>query len=195
MATLARFPELVALGPVWGRALLAVAARLGLSADEIAATIWLESRGDPHAISPSGKRAGFFQWSDDTARACGTSFAGLLAMGPVEQLAIVERFLRPYRRACKRPGDVRLAVFAPAGLGLADAEPLPLSPSTVAANAALDRDGNGVMTAGEIRGACLGALAGRGRWELEAAANAGADAGAAFVVLPMVATGLYLLTR
>lgn len=195
MGTLARFPELVALGPVWGRALLAVAARLGLSADEIAATIWLESRGNPRAISPSGKRAGFFQWSDDTARACGTSFAGLLAMGPIEQLSIVERFLGPYRRACKVPGDVRLAVFAPAGLGLDDAAPLPLSPATVAQNADLDGDGDGVIAAGEVRAQCLKALAGRSRWELGSAAVEPVDTGAAFALLPMAAGAIYLLTR
>lgn len=165
MVSLPAFPGLVALGPRWGRALLAVARRLGVSADELAATIDLESGGRARVPSPGGTRGGLIQWSDRSARASGApSLAALLAEDAIGQLRYVEGYLRPYARRCVRPGDVRLAVFAPAGLGLEDGDPLPLALDTVRQNRALDRDGDGVIAAGEPRAQLLAHLVGRPRW-------------------------------
>lgn len=164
MATLPLFPELVKLGAAWGLALCAVAARLHVSADELAATIWLESRGNPQARSPSGSRVGLIQWNATTAAAVGTSLEQLQVLSAQEQLVFVERFLKPDAPRCSRPGDVRLAVFYPAALGSADATPL--SAAAWASNKPLDLDKDGTLTAGEVRAQCLNALRNRARWTL-----------------------------
>lgn len=189
MPSLPRFPGLVELGPTWGRAVLALAQRLGLSADELAATIYLESGGRPTARSPGGRRGGLLQWSDSTARLSGApSLGALMAEDAFGQLRYVEGYFRPLARRCTRPGDVRLAVFASAGLGLADAAALPLAPDLILANRGLDANGDGVITAGEVRGQCLAALRGRARWELGDAPTA--SDGDGLVVLGLGAVAL-----
>lgn len=188
--TLPLFRELVRLGPAWGRALLALAGRLRLSADELAATVWLESRGDPAARSPSGRRAGLVQWGPIEAAALGTTVDTIARMSATQQLPLIEATLRPYARKVVHPGDVRLAIFSPAALGFADDDPL--SHGAWAANTGLDRDGNGELTAGEVRAQCIEALRGRGRWSL-GAGETGSDAG--LLLLGGGALGLLMVLR
>lgn len=187
MASLPLFPGLVKLGPLWGRQLLGVAGRLGISADELAATIHIESGGDPRALSPGG-RVGLIQWGKLSAGALGFTPAEVREMGAVPQLDLVERTLKPYRTHITKPGDVRLAVFSPAALDWADDEPL--SAAALAANGRLDANQDGKLTAGEIRAQGLAALAGRARWELGDGAAVLPELGAAGgSMLPLAALG------
>lgn len=193
MASLPAFPELVALGPSWGRALVAIASDLGVSADELAATVWLESRGNP--LAQHAGHVGLIQWGDLAAQDLGTTTAAILALDAAAQLELVRPTLRPKRARIQRPGDVRLAVFYPRALPWEDdaAFPAPVR----ASNVGLDANKDGTLTAGEVRGQAIKALAGRARWNFGPTYPASSSGGAGFLVVALgsLAAALWLVHR
>lgn len=167
MASLPAFRELVALGPAWGRALVVVAQDLSISADELAATVWLESRGNPRAEHAG--HVGLIQWGELAAADLHLTTAQILALDAMAQIELVRSTLYPKRARIRRPGDVRLAVFYPRALDWDDDQPFPAS--VRASNAGLDTNQDGTLTAGEVRGQAIKALAGRPRWDLGASSS------------------------
>lgn len=192
MASLPAFPELVALGPSWGRALVAVASDLGVSADELAATVWLESRGNP--LAQNAGHVGLIQWGDLAAQDLGTTTAQILTLDATAQIELVRPTLRPKRARIQRPGDVRLAVFYPRALSWEDDAAFPASAR--AANVGLDANKDGTLTAGEVRMQAVNALANRARWHFGPAYPASSGGGAGFLMaLGGLAAALWLVHR
>lgn len=131
------------------RELIAMSDRIGLNPDYMAAVMSFETAGsfDPAQKNLGGGSAvGLIQFMPTTAKGLGTTRADLMAMGPVEQLAFVEKYM-------KRAGKLRtlsdhyMAVFAPIGIGKPPGFPLYRSPSRAyKQNKALDREGDGVIS-------------------------------------------------
>lgn len=138
-------------------ALAEMALGLGLDPSFIAACMAIETG---HTYSPSIRNpftgaTGLIQFMPTTARAMGTTVDALARMNATEQLEWVRRFFRPYASRIRPnvPGDYYLAVFFPSHIGR--------DPSTViysagdtgyAQNVGLDRNGDGVITVGDVTG-------------------------------------------
>ena len=137
---------------------------LGLNPSYIAAPMAVETG---HTFSPSIQNpftgaTGLIQFMPPTATAMGTSVEALKKMSATEQLAWVKKFFEPYAGRIRKdvPGDYYLAIFFPALIGH--------DPSTViysagdtgyAQNAGLDRNGDGVITVGDVTATVDGVVA------------------------------------
>lgn len=139
-------------------ALAEMALSLGLEPSYLAACMVIETGRtfSPSIRNPFTGATGLIQFMPTTARMLGTSTAALASMSATAQLEYVKRFFRPHvgRIRPNVPGDYYLAVFMPAYIGR--------DPSTVlfsagdtgyAQNAGLDRNGDGVITVGDVTGA------------------------------------------
>jgi len=143
--------------------LLRVAQRLGLNPDAIAGVIALESRFDPQANNhqpgdPPGfnpKRAtGLIQFMPTTAARMGTTTTAIFGMNATQQLALVEQYFRGVPRLTpgSRVGDYYLAGFMPAFIGAPDEVPIAFKGTPAYdQNAGLDRNKDGILTAGDVR--------------------------------------------
>lgn len=130
-------------------ALVAMADRLELDPTALAAVMSFETAGDfrtgRHGASSSA--TGLIGFMESTAARLGTSTAALAAMSQLEQLAYVERYYAPQAARIRSVADHYMAVFAPSGVGQGAGFALYSAPSSAyAANAALDRDGDGVIS-------------------------------------------------
>lgn len=136
-------------------ALAEMALSLGLDPSLIAACMAIETGRtfSPSIQNPFTGATGLIQFMPQTAAALGTSISALRSMSAVAQLEYVKRFFRPHVGHIRPsvPGDYYLAVFYPAYIGR--------DPSTVifsagetgyAQNVGLDRDGDGVITVGDV---------------------------------------------
>lgn len=136
------------------RKLVALAARLDMDPDHIAAVIAFESGWDPQARNPLSGATGLIQWLRSTAKHFGTTTDELYEMSTSEQLDYVEKYYRWHVDRLGRPlrtlSDVYMAVFSPKGIGQPPSTPLYAAPSAAyTQNAALDTSGDGVITVGE----------------------------------------------
>jgi hypothetical protein len=145
-------------------ALAEMALSLGLDPSYIAAVMAIETG---HTFSPSiqnpfTRATGLIQFMPATAEAMGTSVDELKRMSAVRQLDYVRDFFRPHVGHIRPdvPGDYYLAVFYPAYIGR--------DPGTVifsagdtgyAQNAGLDRNGDGLITVGDVTGTVDGVVA------------------------------------
>jgi hypothetical protein len=129
-----------------------VAARIGSPIDWFLACMWFETggsfRSDVKNAAGSGA-TGLIQFMPSTAKAMGTSVEKLAEMSAVEQLDWVERYFSGKNFSGGDPRDVYLAIFYPAAIGKSDSWALPSG--VYAQNKGLDRDKDGIITAGEIR--------------------------------------------
>lgn len=145
-------------------ALAEMALSLGLDPSYIAAVMAIETGRtfSPSIQNPYTGAVGLIQFMPATAAAMGTSIAELKGMSAVRQLDYVRDFFRPHvgRIRPNVPGDYYLAVFYPAYIGR--------DPSTVifaagdtgyAQNAGLDRNGDGLITVGDVTGTVDGVVA------------------------------------
>jgi hypothetical protein len=145
-------------------ALAEMALSLGLDPSYIAAVMKIETGGtySPSIQNPFTGAVGLIQFMPATARAMGTSVEALRSMTAEQQLQYVKDFFRPHvgRIRPNVPGDYYLAVFYPAFIGR--------DPSTVifsagdtgyAQNAGLDRNGDGLITVGDVTGTVDGVVA------------------------------------
>lgn len=136
-------------------ALVDTSLSLGLNPSYLAACMAVETGRSfsPSIQNPFTQATGLIQFMPATARAMGTTIDALKNMDAVAQLAYVARFFRPYLSRIRPnvPGDYYLAVFMPAYIGR--------DPSTVlfsagevgyTQNAGLDRNGDGVITVGDV---------------------------------------------
>ncbi len=145
-------------------ALAEMALSLGLDPSYIAAVMKIETGGtfSPSIQNPFTKATGLIQFMPSTARAMGTSVEELARMSAVRQLDYVKDFFRPYvsRIRPNVPGDYYLAVFYPAYIGRDPSTVIFSAGSTgYTQNAGLDRNGDGVITVGDVTGTVDGVVA------------------------------------
>ena len=136
------------------RRLLNIAEGLGLSADLMACVMSFETAGtfSPKIRNPHSGFVGLIQWGPPGAGYVGTTVQALSSMGAVEQLEYVRRwFAKVPPRRIVRPVDYYLSVFAPAGIGKPwDHVMYPAGSRAYAQNAAMDADGDGNISVGDI---------------------------------------------
>lgn len=145
-------------------ALAEMALGLGLNPSYIAAPMAVETG---HTFSPSiqnpfTRATGLIQFMPPTATAMGTSVEALKRMSATEQLAYVKRFFAPYAGRIRPdvPGDYYLAIFYPALIGHDPGTVIYSAGDTgYAQNAGLDRNGDGVITVGDVTGTVNGVVA------------------------------------
>lgn len=156
-------PGLGATSAAFRYALLNMAQRNGWDVDAIATVMSLESGFRPERKNPKATASGLIQMIDQTAKAVGVSggAAALRQMSAVEQLPYVERFYQMTLRGRShlRPVDYYLAGWGE-GVGRDSAHVLAREsdPRTFSGgrenkytlNAALDRNGSGEITVGDL---------------------------------------------
>lgn len=110
----------------------------------------IESEWNPQAQNPYTKATGLIQFMPSTARALGTSIEELFAMTAVEQMAFVRKFFASYKNLA--PRDIYPAIFYPAVIGKSDGTVIFSRGQTgYTQNQGLDKNGDGAITAGDIR--------------------------------------------
>jgi hypothetical protein len=136
-------------------ALAEMALSLGLDPSFVAGCMAIETGRtySPSIRNPFTNATGLIQFMPATARAMGTTVDELARMSATQQLEYVKRFFRPHvgRIRPNVPGDYYLAVFYPAYVGR-DASTVIFSAGEAgyAQNVGLDRNGDGVITAGDV---------------------------------------------
>lgn len=97
--------------------IVAVAQRLGADPHALANLINFESRGgDPEAENPTSGATGLIQFMPSTAKRLGTSTTALRSMTGKQQMAYVERYLRPYKGKISTPTALYMSVFYPVAM-------------------------------------------------------------------------------
>lgn len=154
-------------------ALAEMAVGLGLDPSYIAGVMAIETGRtfSPSIQNPFTGAVGLIQFMPSTARAMGTSVDALKAMSATAQLEYVRRFFRPHLGRIREdvPGDYYLAVFYPAYIGRPASTVIFSSGDTgYAQNSGLDRNGDGVITVGDVTATIDGVVAAaQGRQPLE----------------------------
>jgi len=171
-ATLPDVPGLRKLGGAVHRRVLELAARLELSVDHLCALIAHESGWRATAVNPQTKATGLIQFMPKTARGLGTTIAAIAAMPALEQLDVVEKFFARAKAGAPGkqigPRDVAMAAFLPSMIGHPDDHvAFTRGEKGYSQNAALDLDGNGELTLGEVRDDVDRMLVGRKRFDVE----------------------------
>lgn len=192
--SLPNVPGLSEMAPSFLAAFAAMAAAAGVDADHLAAVVSNESRFRPDAENPDTHAIGLIQFMPSTAALLGTSTDELRRLSATEQLPYVAKFFGRYLHQLA-PRDVYLAVFWPAAIGKPDETTLFEEGSIgYTQNRGLDRDHDGRITAGDVRGtieAILVAAALKPRLVVgvhtTGAPSAPGSSGAALVVLLVVA--------
>lgn len=156
-------PDGKSLDPAFARALAGVSARTGIPFPWLVAVIAFETAGKfrSDTRNPGSSATGLIQFMASTAAQLGTTTAELAAMSAVKQLTWVEKYFARFGSFRGRPGeDAYLAVFAPVLMGQPEDAATYVAPSaSYTANKAMDRDGNGRITKGEILSKIRGAHA------------------------------------
>ncbi|MCC6744597.1 MAG: hypothetical protein IT175_12125 [Acidobacteria bacterium] len=146
--------------------LAALAGRIGARPRDLASVMAFETGGtfSPSVVNKAGSKAtGLIQFMPKTARALGTSVKALAGMTAIEQLYYVEKYFAPYRRrGLSTEHDLYMAVLYPMAIGKGESYGL-FTRGTKAyrQNGGLDRDRDGVVTAGEAVRSMLSTSHGR----------------------------------
>lgn len=145
-------------------ALAEMALSLGLDPSYIAAVMAIETGRtfSPSIQNPFTQATGLIQFMPATARAMGTTVDDLKRMSAVGQLEYVKRFFRPHVGRIRPgvPGDYYLAVFYPAYIGRDPGTVIFAAGDTgYAQNSGLDRNGDGLITVGDVTGTVDGVVA------------------------------------
>lgn len=127
-------------------------------ADYLSASIGgIESRWDPQATNKSTNATGLIQFMPATAASLGTSVDALRGMTAVDQLPFVRAYFRDRKL---NPRDIYPTIFYPAIVGKSDEFVIGSAGQKVYdQNAGLDRNKDGVLTAGDVRGKADGVVA------------------------------------
>lgn len=119
----------------------------------VGAVIGFESAWDPRARNPLSGAVGLIQWTNTGARSQGLEREQIAKMSAGQQLQLVGRWYSRFNTAGWRDADYYLAIFAPAALRKPLGAAVYSAPSAAyTQNAAMDVDGNGVITVGDIVG-------------------------------------------
>lgn len=120
-------------------------------ADALAALIEHESGWRTDARNPVSGSVGLIQWMPRTAAHFGTTPDQILGMTLEQQLELVGRYFRPFGPGLA-PRDVPIAAFLPVFVGADNARVVASrGEKAYDQNAPLDHDGDGAITAGEVR--------------------------------------------
>lgn len=114
------------------------------------------------SFSPSVRNAagsgavGLIQFMPSTAMELGTTSGELARMSAEDQLAVVERYFRPYARRIHSLSDMYMAILLPKYIGQPESSVLFLDPGKAyRQNSGLDADNNGKITKAEASGMVL----------------------------------------
>lgn len=132
-----------------------VAKRLSINPNWLMGVMYHESKLNPRAVNSLSGATGLIQFMPATARGLGTNIETIRGMNRVEQMELVYKYLKPYKPYLNSYGDVYRAVFypnlngkfagtltAPKGAALPDV--------VYRYNKAVDMNGDGVITVGDI---------------------------------------------
>lgn len=145
-----------------------VANRLQMNPQDLLRIISFETGGtfNPAERNRAGSGAtGLIQFTEQTAKALGTTTEALAKMTPEQQLDYVEKYLTPYKGKLGNLKDAYLAVLKPAALGQGLDAPLftrEHDPLAYRQNAGLDTGGKGQVTVGDALGAVMRTTTGGG---------------------------------
>jgi hypothetical protein len=129
-----------------------VAAELQLDPNWLLTVMQLESGIDPKAHNPNGDATGLIQFMPATARRLGTTVERLAKMKDTGQLVYVVEFFKPWIGRIHSVGDLYLATFWPSAVGKPSEEVIAAEGERVYdANKSLDVNGDGEITAGDVR--------------------------------------------
>lgn len=139
--------------------LLAIARGHGWDANALACIIHRESGGDPEAVNPHSGASGLIQWMPDTAKDYQTTVGKIRRMGALDQLGLAERYWQNvYRAPPPDVGDYYMGGFLPEYMGAPEDTLLQLKGQPAVKgkplydqNAGLDWNGDGQITAGDVR--------------------------------------------
>lgn len=129
-----------------------IANNLGIDPNWLMIVMYFESGLNPSAVNKISGATGLIQFMPATATRLGTTVDELKAMGAVEQLDYVEKYLAAYRGKMESLTDVYLSVFYPAAVGKSPEYVLGgNNPQLVAAqNKIFDTNKDGVITKAEV---------------------------------------------
>lgn len=188
-------PHIERLGADGAAALERVAVAVGVPPGELAAAMSIESNFRTTAQNPTSKATGLIQFlpNKETGLIFGQyTTAQVAAMGVLEQMALVGRFLRPYAGKMTRPGDVYVAIVQPARLGQEDEAVFAVAGErTYDQNAGLDENQDGKLQVGDLRARLLRELGHRPPATFTGAAPATRTRGAADIAL--IAAALFFV--
>jgi hypothetical protein len=177
--------------PAFRAELAALADRLDVNPDYLAAVMSRESGFNPAATNPQSKATGLIQFMPRTAHALGTTVDKLRSMTALQQLRFVEAFYRPFTGGLKRPVDAYMATFMPGFVGKPDSTVLFESPSIgYVQNQGFDSQHKGTITIGDVGNAISATLAAaESKPSIDAGPSTSGPAG--FFVLATVALALF----
>ena len=137
-----------------------VADNVGARLEDLERVISFETGGTFATTARNGRSGatGYIQFTPGTAERMGTTTDAIAKMTPEEQLALVERYLRPYRGRIDNLQDLYLAIFAPAAIGKGSNEVLYSQkdhPKAYEQNIELDRDKKGYITVADATAAVM----------------------------------------
>lgn len=157
---------LAATPPEFRKRLVEVSHTLGVDPNYLATVISFESAGtfSPSIKNPGSSATGLIQFMASTAKGLGTSVEALAAMTATEQLVYVQKYFEIAAKGknLSRLRDVYLTVFAPGFVNKGDDAPAYIKGQGGAyeVNAAMDRDGDGIITVGDVGGVIEGVYQG-----------------------------------
>ena len=132
--------------------LIAIAATLGCDPNFLMAAMAFETAGtfSPSIQNPRSRATGLIQFVPATAAHLGTSIDSLKSMTAVDQLTIVQQYLKPFAGRMSSLSDVYMTILFPAAVGEPDSRVLFVS-GTVAyeQNSGFDTNNDGQITKAE----------------------------------------------
>lgn len=163
----------------------------------VGAVIGFESGWDRTARNPHSSAVGLIQWTTSGAGAQGLEREQIAAMGTDAQIDLVAEWYGRHNTAGWRVADYYLAVFAPDAIGKPLSAVVYSAPSKAyEQNAALDADGDGVISVGDIVSKFGGFVAAADRKpRIAVDASIAAPVVAALVAATLLGGGLYAERR
>ncbi|WP_449416040.1 transglycosylase SLT domain-containing protein [Phormidium nigroviride] len=130
---------------------VAIAKELGANPNHLMAIMQFESGLKADEVNRLSGATGLIQFMPSTARNLGTSTSALAAMGEVQQLDYVAKYLMPYKGQLNTIGDFYCSVLWPACVGKSDSYVL-FTAGTIQyrQNNGFDRNRDGIITKAEI---------------------------------------------
>ncbi|MDF0556295.1 transglycosylase SLT domain-containing protein [Kamptonema sp. UHCC 0994] len=130
---------------------VAIARDLGANPNHLMAIMQFESGLKASEVNRVSGATGLIQFMPSTARGLGTSTSALLAMGEIQQLDYVRKYLMPYKGKLNTIGDFYASVLWPAAVGQPDGYVLfRVGTIQYRQNNGFDRNRDGIITKAEI---------------------------------------------
>lgn len=140
------------VSPAFKSKVISISGTLGCDPSHLMSAMAFETG---ESFSPSVKNkvsgaTGLIQFMPTTAKSLGTTTAALAAMTAVQQLAVVEQYLTPFKNKMHTLSDVYMTILFPKAVGKPEAFVLFAAPSKAfVQNQGLDKNKDGVVTKAE----------------------------------------------